>query len=623
MFEGRKQWLGPLFFRELRELASKRRTYALRILYGLILLYAAYLSLEIAPKLLGNTPGIKAMAAVGADLFTRVALAQVLVVNIAVPLLVCDAISSERRQQTLDILRVTHPTSIEIVCGKLSSRVLVALTLTLCSLPILTLFSWFGGIEPLHVLLLEVYTFATILFLGAAGLVFSARYTSLWKSLVLTYLSALFFSLHIAILLGLSTAFIWLILDLPIHAFRISAGLLIVVGACMVAAPYVMRLILQAADALEREPEQSILRELPATMESSGVTILLPPANGDWSIGPLLKAQLRREWRAAFATDQAMAGRMVVLFPVVMWSLLVIGAEAFTSLPEAIAGIWALLFFITTAVSTSNPLLNERPGHLDLLLMCCLTGRELLLVIIYSHCRWLLAGIGIGSMVLLPFLYWVPESTLWVGGIGVAFTLLVYSLGTWCALAEFDRAKRHWLLITTMAIVLFLPGFVPSKMATHYPRTTWLLLLGLIAIFVWRPKRISPTWILWRSLAIYLALVVGFVVLPADLGWTNVSALFASSDWQAHQGNHWLLFSPYFWLSTGCAGSSHAGGDGYDLSFVGYLLALVLTLGEVWRWGIDYFDTIVGRTLSKCERSAMPHEHFGVTVSPSSKRGAM
>src|SRR5436305_1279842 len=119
---------GPVFDVELLTLARRKRYYAFRFLYGLLLLF---LIAQNDPAVNGGYHvgasgelSIQELAEVGRMMFTTFAWSQAVVVLMITPALVAGVIADEKQRKTLHYLLSSRLTSGEIVLGKLCARML-------------------------------------------------------------------------------------------------------------------------------------------------------------------------------------------------------------------------------------------------------------------------------------------------------------------------------------------------------------------------------------------------------------------------------------------------------------------------------------------------------------------
>jgi ABC-type transport system involved in multi-copper enzyme maturation permease subunit len=146
-----KRWLAklelPLFARELRELAAKKRTYGLRVLYSLILFW---IGIGVLGDQLVESSSVRSqfgMMGNGDRLFEALFVFQIIAIHVMTPALVCSAITNEKERNTLGILLLTRLGPWRILFEKLCSRLLPVLTCVLLSVPILALSYSLGGLS--------------------------------------------------------------------------------------------------------------------------------------------------------------------------------------------------------------------------------------------------------------------------------------------------------------------------------------------------------------------------------------------------------------------------------------------------------------------------------------------
>jgi ABC-type transport system involved in multi-copper enzyme maturation permease subunit len=183
--------LGPIFSKELRVTARRKRTYLLRFIYlGLLLLV---LLAAFAPQRMPESAVARAnrLAELGYNFFIAFAWFTLMAMVLAGPVLTSTAISAERLHNTLGVLLMTPISAWQIVAGKLFSRVLIALTLIGLSLPVLAVVRLMGGVEIAQMLAVLALCVATLLFTASVGLLFSILLRRAYAVILLSY--ALFF----------------------------------------------------------------------------------------------------------------------------------------------------------------------------------------------------------------------------------------------------------------------------------------------------------------------------------------------------------------------------------------------------------------------------------------------
>lgn len=167
---------GPIFDKELRVASRRRRLYVLRFAYVVALVLVV---LQLWSSLLRTSGGAGAalqasrLAEMGKGIVAMVVWFQFITGQILAAALLGDAISVEIRQRTLDVLMVTPVRSIQIVTGKLVSKLLQAASLLAISLPVLAVVRVFGGVPWDYLIAGLCVTASAGVFAGALSLTLS------------------------------------------------------------------------------------------------------------------------------------------------------------------------------------------------------------------------------------------------------------------------------------------------------------------------------------------------------------------------------------------------------------------------------------------------------------------
>ena len=181
---------GPVFGKELVELARRRRYFATRLLYGLALLLAIFIAWEGSSFVVtygGRAPTIADIARLAQNLFLAVALVQYGAVYLFVPIMLSGTICSEREEHTLELLFTTHLRDREIVLGKVGSRLAVVFLLFASGLPVLAILRLFGGIDGTMLVRVEAATLLAMIVAASLATYFSVVSPSPMVALVRTY----------------------------------------------------------------------------------------------------------------------------------------------------------------------------------------------------------------------------------------------------------------------------------------------------------------------------------------------------------------------------------------------------------------------------------------------------
>jgi ABC-2 type transport system permease protein len=184
---------GPIFAKELRVTARRKRSYLLRVVYLslllLVLLWAYGLTSVMSRFSGGGGIAIQNQqrSMLGQIFFGFFACFTVWVMALIGPVLTSTAIGSERLQKTLPVLLMTPITSWQIVGGKLLSRLLVALTLLGLSLPVLGLVRLLGGVEIEQMVGVMCLAVIAALSSAAIGLFYSTLLNRSYAVILLSY----------------------------------------------------------------------------------------------------------------------------------------------------------------------------------------------------------------------------------------------------------------------------------------------------------------------------------------------------------------------------------------------------------------------------------------------------
>jgi ABC-type transport system involved in multi-copper enzyme maturation permease subunit len=181
---------GPVFGKELVELARRRRYFATRLLYGLALLLAIFIAWQGSSFTViygGRQPTIADVARLAQALFLAVAVVQYGAVYLFVPIMLSGTICSEREEHTLELLFTTHLRDREIVLGKVGSRLAVVFLLFLSGLPVLAIIRLFGGIDGGMLVRVEAATLLAMFVAASLATYFSVVSPTPMVALVRTY----------------------------------------------------------------------------------------------------------------------------------------------------------------------------------------------------------------------------------------------------------------------------------------------------------------------------------------------------------------------------------------------------------------------------------------------------
>ena len=183
---------GPVFYVELIGVARRARYYWLRVLFCSILLfflwttYRQYVRYDYANIATGFS--IQQLSQFGSAMFATIATVQGIAVVLLTPALVAGVIADEKERKTLHYLLASQLTSGEIVLGKLLARILTAAVFLALTLPIVSLLTLFGGVDPVVVCMVYLGTFTALFFLASLSILVSVYAKRPRDAIVQTYL---------------------------------------------------------------------------------------------------------------------------------------------------------------------------------------------------------------------------------------------------------------------------------------------------------------------------------------------------------------------------------------------------------------------------------------------------
>ncbi len=173
-------WLtGPIFDKELRVSSRRRRNYVLRSAYLLVLVVLVAAAWSIA-LLKGSGKSVawqvSRMAEVGRSLVLMITWFQFLTAQVLAAVMLSNSISDEIRRGTMDVLMTTPINCVQIVLGKLLSKLFQLILMLAVSLPLLAVIRVFGGIQWDYVVSALSITLTTTVFVGSLSMFLSTKF---------------------------------------------------------------------------------------------------------------------------------------------------------------------------------------------------------------------------------------------------------------------------------------------------------------------------------------------------------------------------------------------------------------------------------------------------------------
>lgn len=180
-------WLtGPILEKELRVSSRRRRNYLLRSAYLLFLtVFVAYVWF-VAVTINSNSSAsyrISRMSVAATSITTTIAWFQFIALQLTALVMLSNSINDEVRKKTLDVLISTPITSLQIVMGKLTSKLLQLMLLLAVSLPLLAVVRAFGGVPWYYLAASLCVTVTATIFAASLSLLLSTMRTNAYTAI--------------------------------------------------------------------------------------------------------------------------------------------------------------------------------------------------------------------------------------------------------------------------------------------------------------------------------------------------------------------------------------------------------------------------------------------------------
>jgi ABC-type transport system involved in multi-copper enzyme maturation permease subunit len=151
-----------------------------------------------------QSPSVEIRQTLGKSIFAVVAGMQLMAMCAIAPALTANAITSEREQLTLDLLRTTLLSPRAIITGKLLSALIFLLLLLFTAFPLQSLAFLFGGVAPAEMVIAALTLIITAFAFSALGIMISSLVKRTLIASVVSYTLTLLIVLGIPIILLLS-----------------------------------------------------------------------------------------------------------------------------------------------------------------------------------------------------------------------------------------------------------------------------------------------------------------------------------------------------------------------------------------------------------------------------------
>jgi ABC-type transport system involved in multi-copper enzyme maturation permease subunit len=186
---------GPIFTKELLISSRRRRNYFVRFAYPVVLtafVVSAWAQIYMHGVSTTMLYQVSHLAQIGKDVTTAIVWFQFIAVQVLAVIMLSTAISDEIYHKTLGVLMTTPITSLQVVMGKLLSKLLQLILIIAISFPILAIIRVFGGVPWNYVLSSICITLTSAIFAGSLSLFFSI-YSCQSQSVIARTVLACFF----------------------------------------------------------------------------------------------------------------------------------------------------------------------------------------------------------------------------------------------------------------------------------------------------------------------------------------------------------------------------------------------------------------------------------------------
>ena len=199
----------PVLMKEMRSRMRGMRapvllfiTTGLAILVGLLIITPSWDSLYRDSEYLSRS-----MADIGKNLFYGLVILEAILCAVIAPALTAGAVSTEREQQTLDLLLLTRLSNANILLGKLISSLSFVVMVLLCVLPVAAISFLLGGVDPAQFIWSLAIILTTVILFGVIGLYCSTRYQKTVTAVAVAYCACVIWLALVPLFVGLFEVF--------------------------------------------------------------------------------------------------------------------------------------------------------------------------------------------------------------------------------------------------------------------------------------------------------------------------------------------------------------------------------------------------------------------------------
>lgn len=174
--------LNPIAIRLVGAASRRNRDYFIRT--GFVTLLAFNLLLGLFAILASGRLSLRDLAAGSAQIFTFLAVVELLLICLLTPIFMAGAISKEAQPRTWDIMLTTPLSALQIILGNVLGRLFFVATLLLSALPLMAITQFFGGVRGETILLTQLIAFCLAMLIGSCAIATSVTRTAGRKAVI-------------------------------------------------------------------------------------------------------------------------------------------------------------------------------------------------------------------------------------------------------------------------------------------------------------------------------------------------------------------------------------------------------------------------------------------------------
>ena len=174
--------LNPIAIRLVGTASRRNRDFFIRT--GFVTLLAIILLFGLFGVLATGRLSLRDLAAGSAQIFTFLAVAELLLICLLTPIFMAGAISKEAQPRTWDIMLTTPLSALQIILGNVLGRLFFVATLLLSALPLMAITQFFGGVRGETILLTQLISFCLAMLIGSCAIATSVTRTAGRKAVI-------------------------------------------------------------------------------------------------------------------------------------------------------------------------------------------------------------------------------------------------------------------------------------------------------------------------------------------------------------------------------------------------------------------------------------------------------